>query len=85
MKNLREAGEKDVKDISVVPTTLDGEQAYRFEHDIWILDHWEKSISIYSLKNGTGTLNQISALAIPEVVDKYSEAIENMFKSVKFH
>jgi hypothetical protein len=83
MKNLREAGEKDVKNISLSPTTLDGEQAYRIEHDIWLLDHWEKSISIDSVRNGK--LHEISALAIPEEIDKYSEAIENMFKSVKFH
>lgn len=83
MKNLREAGEKDVKDISLSHTALDGLPAYRIEDTMWLLDHWEKDISIYSVKNGT--LNQIGALAVPEEIDKYSDAIENMFKSVKFH
>jgi eukaryotic-like serine/threonine-protein kinase len=82
MKNLNEAT-KDVKEISLSSTLLDGEQAYRIEHAIWLLDHWEKSISIYSVKNGN--VYQISALAKPEEIQKYSEAIESMFKSVKFH
>jgi len=40
MKNLKEAG-KDVKDISISATTLDGEPAYRIEDTMWLLDHWE--------------------------------------------
>jgi vesicle coat complex subunit len=82
MKNLKEAG-KDVKDISVSTTMLDGDPAYRIEDTMWFLDHWEKDISIYSIKNGK--VHEISALGNPEEIGKYSEAIESMFKSVKFH
>jgi hypothetical protein len=82
MKNLNEAV-KDVKDISIRPTVLDGEQAYRIEHDIWLLDHWEKSITLYSVKNGK--LHEISALGKPEGMQRYLQSIENMFKSVSFH
>jgi hypothetical protein len=83
MKNLKEAGEDTVKEISLSTTTLDGQPAYRIEDTMWFLDHWEKDISIYSVTNGK--LYEISALAKPEGMDKYSAAIENMFKSVKFH
>ena len=82
MKNLKEATE-DVKSISLSSTQLDGEQAYRIENDIWLLDHWERSISIYSVKNGI--VNEISALGEPEEMEKNSATIETMFKSVKFH
>lgn len=82
VKNLKEATE-DVKAISLSSTQLDGEQAYRIEHDIWLLDHWEKSITIYSVKNGI--VHEVSALGEPEEVEKNSATIENMFKSVKFH
>jgi len=82
MKNLKEAG-KDVKGLSLSTTTLDGETAYRIEEQMWMLDHWMKDISIFSVKDGK--LYQISSLIRPEEMDKYSEAIENMFKSVKFH
>jgi hypothetical protein len=82
MKNLREAGE-DVKDISLSTSILDGNPAYRIEDTMWLLDHWEKDISIYSVKNGK--VYEISALGKPEGMERYSEEIENMFKSVKFH
>jgi len=82
MKNLEEATE-DVKSISLTSTQLDGDQAYRIENDIWLLDHWERSISIYSVKNGI--VNEISALGEPEEIEKNSATIETMFKSVKFH
>jgi hypothetical protein len=82
VKDLKDAG-KDVKGLSLSTTTLDGETAYRIEEQMWILDHWMKDISIFSVKDGK--LYQISSLIRPEEMDKYSEAIENMFKSVKFH
>ena len=52
--------------------------AYRIEHMIWMLDHWDRSIDIYSIKNGK--LYDISALATPEGMDKYAEQIKKMFE-----
>ena len=82
MKNLKDAGEDTAKDITVTATTMNGEPAYRLEHMSWMLDHWDKSIDIYSIKNGK--LYDISALATPEGMDKYAEQIKKMFESVKF-
>ena len=43
------------------------------------------SIATEHIEVKAGKLYQISSLIRPEEMDKYSEAIENMFKSVKFH
>jgi hypothetical protein len=82
VKNLNDAGEDTAKDITVTATTMNGEPAYRLEHMVWMLDHWDKSIDIYSIKNGK--LYDISALATPEGMNKYAEQIKKMFESVKF-
>ena len=81
VKNLKDAGEDTAKDITVTATTMNGEPAYRIEHMIWMLDHWDRSIDIYSIKNGK--LYDISALATPEGMDKYAEQIKKMFESVE--
>jgi hypothetical protein len=80
--NLKNAGVDKVKDITVTATTLNGEPAFRLEYMIWMLDHWEKSIDIESIKDGR--LHDISALARVEAMEKYSEPIKKMFESVKF-
>src|SRR5262249_12439418 len=51
VKNLKD-GESDVKDISITPTTLIGQSAYRIEDTTWLFDHWEKEVSTYVIKNG---------------------------------
>ncbi len=42
----------DVKDISVSKDNLAGQPAYRNEHMTWMLDHWQKSVSLFTIKNG---------------------------------
>jgi hypothetical protein len=56
----------DVRNITVSKDDLSGNPAYRNEHMIWLLDHWEKSISILSIKNGI--FHEVSILAEPEEI-----------------
>ncbi len=53
-----------------------------YENTFWITDHWEKSVDIYSVKNGK--LRDVSALGTQERMNKYAEQIKKMFESVKF-
>jgi hypothetical protein len=82
LKNLKDS-EPDVKDIVMLNTTLSGEPAYRFEYMIRLLDHWEKSIDIDSLRDGK--LYDVSALGTPEAIEEYSNEINSMLESVKFN
>jgi hypothetical protein len=43
---------------------------------VWLLNHWEKSISVYAV-NG-GKLREADALIHPESVEHYSQVIDNM-------
>ena len=80
LKNMKE--NNDTKDIIVSKNTLNGQPAYKIEDMSFFIDHWEKGISIYSVKNGK--LYQVDVLAEPELIQKHSEHIKNMIQSVEF-
>jgi hypothetical protein len=91
MNNLKNAGQKaittlprtgTVKDLTISTSTLGGEPAYRIEHMMWFTDHWEKSITLYAVKDGK--LHEVSALGKSEALEKYSEAIKKMIESARF-
>jgi len=83
LKNLKEAGTSDVKDISVSNTTLSGEPAYRIEDTMKMIDTWEKSIDIDVVKDGK--LYEVSASGTPEEIDYYMNQIDAVFNSVKIN
>lgn len=75
MNNLKNAVQKDitkppstgtVKDITISASTLDGKPAYRIEHMIWLTDHWGKSMTLYTVKDGK--LREVSALGKLEAI-----------------
>lgn len=72
----------DAKDMSVSDTTLDGNPAYRLEYVSRIVNTESKSIDVTSVNNGR--LQEVAAFAEQPAIDKYSEEITNMIKSVKF-
>ena len=72
----------DVKDISVSKDNLAGQPAYRNEHMTWMLDHWQKSVSLFTIKNGK--LFEVSILAEPKKIEENSKDISNIKQSVKF-
>jgi len=72
----------DVKDISVSQDNLAGQPAYRNEHMTWMLDHWQKSISLFTINNGQ--LFEVSILAEPKEVEKYYNDINKIIQSVEF-
>jgi hypothetical protein len=91
MNNLKNTGKKDittlpstgtVKDMTISTSTLCGEPAYRIEHMMWFTDHWEKSITLYAVKDGK--LHEVSALGKSEALQKYSEPIKKMIESARF-
>jgi hypothetical protein len=69
-------GYPDIKDITTSKDTFAGKSAYKIENMINMIDHWEKSIDLYSVENGT--LYGVSALGKPEHIKKYSEDIKQM-------
>jgi hypothetical protein len=81
VSNLKGSG-SDIKDIVVSKDMLGTDPAYRISNMVWLLDHWEKSISVYAV-NG-GKLREADALIHPESVEYYSQVIDNIIKSVKF-
>ena len=72
----------DAKDMSVSDTTLDGKSAYRLEYLSRIVSTESKSIDVTSVNNGR--LQEVSAFGEQPAIDKYSEEITNMIKSVTF-
>ena len=72
----------DVKDISVSKDNLAGQPAFRNEHMTWMLDHWKKSVSLFTIKNGK--LFEVSILAEPKKIEENSKDISNIIQSVKF-
>jgi hypothetical protein len=91
MNNLKNAGQKaittlpstgTVKDLTISTSTLGGEPAYRIEYMMWFTDHWEKSITLYAVKDGK--LHEVSALGKSEALEKYSEPIKKMIESARF-
>ena len=81
VKNLKEGGKPETKDLAVSQTTLSGEPAYRMEYTMNFGDHWEKSVDIDVVKNGR--LYEVSAMGTPEEIDNYLNQIDIMFNSVK--
>jgi hypothetical protein len=81
VSNLKGSG-SDIKDITVSKDMLGTDPAYRISNMVWLLDHWEKSISVYAV-NG-GKLREADALIHPESVEHYSQVIDNIIGSVKF-
>lgn len=77
--NVKDA---DAKDISVSDTHLDGKPAYRIEYLSSIAGRESKSIYNTSVNNGR--LQEVSVFGDQPAIDKYSEEIANMIKSVKF-
>jgi hypothetical protein len=71
-----------VKDLSISPTSLAGNPAYRLEYMIRLGDAWQKSIRLDSISNGK--LYEVSALGNQATIDKYSEDFKNMIESIKF-
>lgn len=71
-----------VKNLNISSGNISGYPGFRLEYMIWFLDHWEKSIDYYSLKNGK--ILEVSAFGIPNLIVKYSEPIKMMIESVKF-
>lgn len=67
MNNLK-SSTNSVKDVTISASTLGGEQAYRIEHMIWLIEHWGKSITIYAVKDGK--LHEFSALGKSEALEK---------------
>jgi hypothetical protein len=82
VKNLRESG-TDVKDIIIIPTTLAGNPAYRIEDMTWLIDQWEKEVSIYSINSGK--LYEVSWSGEQESLDRFSSDLKGMIESVQFH
>jgi hypothetical protein len=82
VSNLKMDAKPEVKDISIATTTLDGRPAYRVEYMIWMLDHWDKSIDIFSIDNNQW--HEISVIGTSNSVLMFSQSIENIIKSVKF-
>ena len=81
VSNLKSSG-SDIKDITVSKDTLGTDPAYRISNMVWLLDHWEKSISVYAVNNGK--LREADVLIEPDSIDQYSNDIDNMIKSVRF-
>jgi hypothetical protein len=81
VSNLNGVGH-DVKDIIVSKDTLGTEPAYRITYMEWFLDHWEKSISIFVVKNGK--LYGVDVLIEPESLNQYPQVVDNMVKTVQF-
>jgi hypothetical protein len=81
VSNLKGSG-SDIKDITVSKDILGTVPAYRISNMVWLLDHWEKSISVYSVNSGK--LLEADALIHPEAVEKYGQIVDNMIKSVTF-
>jgi hypothetical protein len=80
ISNLKGSG-SDIKDITVSKDMLGTDPAYRISNMVWLLDHWEKSVSVYSINSGK--LREADALIHPEAVEEYSQIVNNMIKSVK--
>jgi hypothetical protein len=74
--------EPEVKDVSITRTELDGSPAYRVQYQIWILDHWDNSIDIFSVVNNEW--HEISIIGTSKSIWVFSQSIENLVKSVKF-
>jgi hypothetical protein len=72
----------DAKDMSVSNTTLDGKPAYRLDYVSRIVLSEDKSIDVTSVSHGR--LQEVSAFGEQPAIDKYSEEITHMIKSVKF-
>ncbi len=72
----------DAKDMSISNTTLDGKPAYRLEYVSRIVQSEDKSIDVTSVNHGR--LQEVSAFGEQPAIDKYSEEITYMIKSVKF-
>ncbi len=72
----------DTKEIAVTKDTLSGRLAYRIEDTGFLIDRWEKRISIYSVVKGI--LYEVDVFAEPELVQKYSKDIKNIIQSVQF-
>jgi hypothetical protein len=72
----------DIKEIITSKETIAGKPGYRMEYLINMVDHWEKSIDLESVSNGT--LYEVSVLGKPEHIKKYSENIKKMIDSVEF-
>jgi hypothetical protein len=66
----------------VSTTTLAGSAAYRIEDMVWLVTHWEKSISVYAADNGR--LKEVSVLGTQEALDRYSDEIKKMIEFVRF-
>ncbi len=81
VSNLKGSG-SDIKDITVSKDMLGTDPAYRISNMIWLLDHWEKSVSVYAVNDGK--LREADALIHPESVERYSHIIDNIIRSVKF-
>lgn len=73
---------QDFKDVVISDATLDGNPAFRIEYTVWTFEPVEKSIDITSVNNGR--VQEVSAFGEQPAIDKYSEEITNMIKSVKF-
>jgi hypothetical protein len=82
INNLKMGAEPEVKDVSITRTELDGSPAYRVQYQIWILDHWDNSIDIFSVVNNEW--HEISIIGTSKSIWVFSQSIENLVKSVKF-
>ncbi len=81
LKNLRESG-TDVKDIIITPTILAGNPAYQIEDMIWTYDHWEKEVSISTIKSSK--LYEVSWAGEQESLNEFSGDIQKIIESVQF-
>lgn len=82
INNLKMDAEPEVKDVSITRTELDGSPAYSVQYQIWILDHWDNSIDIFSVVNNEW--HEISIIGTSKSIWVFSQSIENLVKSVKF-
>jgi hypothetical protein len=83
INNLKMDAEPEVKDVSITTTELDGSPAYRVQYRIWILDHWDNSIDIFSVLNNEW--HEISIIGTSKSIRIFSQSIENLVISVKFN
>ncbi len=83
VNNLKMEAEPEVKDVSITTTELDGSPAYRVQYRIWILDHWDNSIDIFSVVNNKW--HEISIIGTSKSIRVFSQSIEDLVKSVKFN
>lgn len=81
-KNLK-GSYPDVKGVSFTNDFLAGKIVYRIESLTKMIDHWEKSVDLDAVENGT--LYEVSLLGKAEDIKKYSVDIKNMLGSVEFN